>query len=100
MAPSLFFMGIIILVGLALIVIPDEANRRTQYEIETYRAISANNIIRARNCLENLIQISGENPKPEYLYQLEASRLNPIENVEEPTQKAQMNLQFSSQNKQ
>jgi predicted Zn-dependent protease len=70
MAPSLFFMGIIILVGLALIVIPDEANRRTQYEIETYRAISANNIIRARNCLENLIQISGENPKPEYLYQL------------------------------
>jgi amidophosphoribosyltransferase len=37
---------------------------------------------------------------PEYLYQLEASRLNPIENVEEPAQKAQMNLQFSSQNKQ
>ena len=32
---------------------------------------------------------------PEYLYQLEASRLNPVENVEEPAQKAQMNLQFS-----
>jgi amidophosphoribosyltransferase len=33
---------------------------------------------------------------PEYLYQLEASRLNPVQNLEEPAQKAQMNLQFSS----
>lgn len=70
MAPSVAFLGIIFLVGLALIVIPDEVNRRSQYELETYRALSSNNLVRAQNCLENLIQISGDNPKPEYLYQL------------------------------
>jgi tetratricopeptide (TPR) repeat protein len=70
MAPSLVFLGIIAVVALALIAIPDEVNRRSQYEAETYRAMSNGDFARARNCLESLIQISEENPRPEYLYQL------------------------------
>ena len=70
MAPSLVFLVIIAIVALALIVVPDEVNRRTQYEAETYRAMSNGDFARARNCLESLIQLSEENPRPEYLYQL------------------------------
>ncbi|MFM7129868.1 MAG: hypothetical protein ACKO0V_10985 [bacterium] len=40
MAPSLVFLGIIFLIALALVAIPDEANRRTAYETETYRAMA------------------------------------------------------------
>lgn len=70
MAPALLFLLIIAIGGILLIAIPDEVNRRSQYEIETYNAMSTGNLIRARNCLESLIQLSGDNPKPEYLYQL------------------------------
>ena len=70
MAPSLIFLILILVGGLLLIVIPDEVNRRSQYELETYNAMSTGNLVRARNCLESLIQLSGDNPKPEYLYQL------------------------------
>lgn len=70
MAPSLVFLGIIFLIALALIAIPDEVNRRSAYEAETYRAMGNGDYARARNCLESLIQLSEENPRPEYLYQL------------------------------
>lgn len=70
MAPSLLFLVIIFILSLALIVVPDEVNRRTQYELETYRAMGAGDFQRARNCLESLIQLSSDNPRQEYLYQL------------------------------
>lgn len=70
MAPSLGFLVVMIVVGILLIVIPDESNRRLSYEAETYAAMQSGNLVRARNCLDSLIQISGDNPRPEYLYQL------------------------------
>lgn len=70
MAPSLIFVIMIAVAALLLIVIPDESNRRLSYEAETYRAMNSGNLIRARNCLDSLIQLSGDNPRQEYLYQL------------------------------
>lgn len=70
MLPSILFLSLIAIFALALIVIPDDVNRRTQYEIETYRAMNVGDYQRARNCLESLIQLSEDNPRQEYLYQL------------------------------
>lgn len=70
MAPSLLFSLAIAIIGILLIVIPDESNRRLNYEAETYRAMQAGNLVRAKNCLDSLIQLSGDNPRQEYLYQL------------------------------
>lgn len=70
MGPSILFIIGIAVFCLALIVVPDEVNRRTQYELETYRAMSVGDYQRARSCLESLIQLSSDNPRHEYLYQL------------------------------
>lgn len=70
MAPSLIFAGFIAIAALMLIVIPDESNRRMSYELETGKALATGNLIRARNCLDSLIQLSGDSPRQDYLYQL------------------------------
>lgn len=70
MAPSLIFVILIAVAAILLIVIPDETNRRMNYEAETFRAMRSGNLIRARNCLDSLIQLSGDNPREDYLYQL------------------------------
>ncbi|MBI1324045.1 hypothetical protein GC170_12780 [bacterium] len=70
MAPSVVFGLAIAVVALLLVVIPDESNRRLTYEAETYRAMQTGNLVRAKNCLDSLIQLSGDNPRQDYLYQL------------------------------
>ncbi len=70
MAPSILFALFVAGVALLLVVIPDESNRRLSYEMETYRAMQSGNLVRAKNCLDSLIQLSGDNPRQDYLYQL------------------------------